>query len=357
MSQQASAYRYLNMDWVRYVLAAAVVVAHYSILTGQHFIFPISSASAVGIFFGLSGFLVYASYERAASLRQYIANRARRILPPYVFIVVGCAIGLAFVSKLSPGQYFTDIAFWKYLASNLAFLNFLQPNLLGVFEHSVTSAVNGSLWTLKVEWMLYLSIPLFCYVVRRFRWAFDYVIAGIFLCSVIYRQVMLMQYEATGNELYRILSYQFAGQMVYFYTGVLVFRHLDWVSTHRWQLFLLCIVALASAEWMENDLLANPWLSMLYNLVQPFAAVCVALIISVSRPFFGTAVQRLGNCSYEIYLFHFPVIQLVVLWALPFRFAPAIVFALTLLTVFVISFIYNKGYSSIKNHICNDHRN
>ena len=353
----SQANRYLNMDWVRYVLATAVVVAHYSFLTGQHLVFPISSGSAVGIFFGLSGFLVYASYERASNLKQYIANRARRILPPYIFIVVGCAVGFAFISKLPIGQYFSDITFWRYLVSNLAFLNFLQPELPGVFEHSVTSAVNGSLWTLKVEWMLYLSIPIFCYVVRCFRGAFDYVIAGIFLLSVLYRQLMQMCYESTGDELYHILSYQFAGQMVYFYTGVLVFRHLTWVSAHRLQVSCLCIVALALAKCMEGNLPSSHWQSMLFNLVQPIAAVCIALVISISKPVLASVIQRIGNCSYEMYLFHFPIIQLAVLWALPFRFNPAMVFSLTMLSVFVISYIYNKGYSSFKNYISNDHRN
>ena len=339
------------MDWVRYVLASAVVVAHYNILTGQSFFFPISSASAVGVFFGLSGFLVYASYERATSMSRYIANRARRILPPYLFVVIGCAFALAAVSTLSPRQYFADMAFWKYMAANLTFLNFLQPDLPGVFEHSVTPAVNGSLWTLKVEWLLYLSIPLFCYVVHRFRQAFDYVIVGTFLFSLLYRQLMQLQYESTGNELYRILSYQFAGQMVYFYTGVLVFRHLDWVDAHKMPVTMSCITALSIAGWMESSLPSGFFLSLLLNLIQPFASVCIALVISISRPFFPSAIRRIGNCSYEMYLFHFPIIQLVCLWGLPARYNPVLVLALTFLCVFLLSFLYSRGYSSLKNHI------
>jgi peptidoglycan/LPS O-acetylase OafA/YrhL len=108
---------------------------------------------------------------------------------------------------------------------------------------------------------------------------------------------------------------------------------------------------------MEGNLPSSHWQSMLFNLVQPIAAVCVALVISISKPVLASAIQRIGNCSYEMYLFHFPIIQLAVLWALPFRFNPAIVFSLTMLSVFVISYIYNKGYSSFKNYISNDHRN
>lgn len=357
MPQPTVAGRYLNMDWVRYVLSMAVVVAHYNILTGQSFLFPISSGAAVGIFFGLSGFLVYASYEHSDNFRQYLSRRAHRILPPYLFVVIACAIGFSSISTLTPQQYFTDAMFWKYLLSNLLFLNFLQPELPGVFEQSTVTAVNGSLWTLKVEWMLYLSIPIFCYIVRRFRCAFDGLIVAIFISSVAYHHTMERLFELTGNELYHILSYQFAGQMVYFYTGVLVFRHLNWVSTHRMFTFVSCCLVFALARWMECNLPSSYWLSAFLSFVMPFTSVCIALVICISRPFWGTAIRLLGNCSYEMYLFHFPIIQLFVLWAFPTKFAPGIAFALLLSVVFAISFIYSKGYPLVKRKIYHEDRN
>lgn len=79
-----------------------------------------------------------------------------------MLIVVACAAGLVFASDLTPAQYFTDSGLIKYLAANLSFLNFLHPTLPGVFQGQefVNPAVNGSLWTMKIEWALYLSVPL-----------------------------------------------------------------------------------------------------------------------------------------------------------------------------------------------------
>ena len=110
---------------------------------------------------------MYGSYIKRDSWLGFVKSRAKRIVPPYVKIVLLCAIGLSLVSTLPLTKYFTDAGLWKYLAANLAFLNFLQPTLPGVFEHNNVDAVNGSLWTLKVEWMLYLTIPVFFFLIRN----------------------------------------------------------------------------------------------------------------------------------------------------------------------------------------------
>ena len=73
-----------NLDIVRYYLSFAVLFAHFAELTGTTNYFPTSSYTAVGGFFMLSGFLVFYSYLRNKTLKQYFLRRAQRILPPYV---------------------------------------------------------------------------------------------------------------------------------------------------------------------------------------------------------------------------------------------------------------------------------
>lgn len=51
-----------NMGMVRYVLAIAVIIAHYNELVGANIYFPVTSYVAVGGFFSLSGFLIYGSF-------------------------------------------------------------------------------------------------------------------------------------------------------------------------------------------------------------------------------------------------------------------------------------------------------
>lgn len=160
--------RFYQMDLVRYYLAISVIVAHFNLIFSKSLFWPTDSGTAVGVFFGLSGFLVYASYQRSRNYSSYIFNRAKRILPSYYIVVLSCALLLCFMSDLGIKEYFLSSSFWKYVISNLAFLNFIQPELPGVFTDNAIPAVNGSLWTLKVEWMLYLTIPLFVYIQEKF---------------------------------------------------------------------------------------------------------------------------------------------------------------------------------------------
>ena len=207
-----------NLDIVRYYLSFAVLFAHFAELTGTTNFFPTSSYTAVGGFFMLSGFLVFYSYLRSKSLKQYFLRRARRILPPYMAIVLLCAVVGAFVTNMSAGDYFTSSQFWQYLGANLTFANFLQPALPGVFTGQVYEAVNGSLWTMKIEVLLYLSIPISAWLLSRYNKAWTLVV--IYVLSYIYKVYMGHLYIESGDMIYRIMQRQVGGQLLFFYSGV-----------------------------------------------------------------------------------------------------------------------------------------
>lgn len=113
-------------DILRYYLALVVFCIHFSVLT-QAFTFDwiTSSGEAVSGFFCLSGFLVCLSYLKTPDLRTYVSKRLRRILPPYWFIVLLCAFGGVCLTHYTAAGYFTHGQWWRYLLSNLTFLNFL----------------------------------------------------------------------------------------------------------------------------------------------------------------------------------------------------------------------------------------
>ena len=317
------------MDVVRYYLALSVVIAHYNLLTGHSIPWITSSYTAVGGFFALSGFLIFGSYIRHSDLKSYITSRMRRLLPPYIFIVTACAIGLVAVSSLCASQYFSDSGLIKYLAANLSFLNFLHPGLPGVFEgdNFVNTAVNGSLWTMKIEWALYLSVPLVYFLYKRFRWNNTMTFVVIILLSVAYRLLFYHLYASTGNNIYFILSRQFFGQMCYFYTGVLIYFHFDRFMRYKWHIIIACLIIILSLNKLPY-----------YNItIQPFVDATLVLWVSLVGSW-GYRLSRHDNISYDIYLFHYPVIQVCV-WAGAGTLPEAASLAIVLLSTVLLSVI------------------
>ena len=160
-----------NFDLLRFVFAAMVFFVHaYQLSRAPELAWlsqVFSSGIAVQCFFVVSGFLIFMSYENSASLGQYFGKRVRRIYPAYFTVVVLCALLGVLLSSMSWQDYYASADFYRYLIANLVFLNFIQPALPGVFDANHLSAVNGALWTLKIEVMFYLSVPVIVWLLRR----------------------------------------------------------------------------------------------------------------------------------------------------------------------------------------------
>lgn len=292
-----------NLDIVRYYLSFAVLFAHFAELTGTTNFFPTSSYTAVGGFFMLSGFLVFYSYLRSKSLKQYFQRRARRILPPYMAIVLLCAVVGVFITNMSAGDYFTSSQFWQYLGANLTFANFLQPALPGVFTGQVYEAVNGSLWTMKIEVLLYLSIPISAWLLSRYNKAWTLVV--IYVLSYIYKVYMGHLYIESGDMIYRIMQRQVGGQLLFFYSGVALLLYFDYFQRNVKWLFPIALVLAVASKYVD-------W----FDAIEPLCMAIVIIGFAYNCRWF-VWMRKYDNIAYDIYLFHFPIIQLVVYWGLP----------------------------------------
>lgn len=333
--------RFYQMDIARYYLALSVIIAHFNIVFDKDVFWPTDSGTAVGVFFGFSGFLVYASYLRHNSLKGYIVSRAKRILPAYSIVIVSSALLLSFVSSYDAVSYYLSTDFWKYLAANLTFMNFLHPDLPGVFTGHNVSAVNGSLWTLKVEWGLYLSIPFFVYVLKRYRVNFLVAVATLFGISLLYNSIMNYCYTLTGTELYYRLSYQFAGNFTYFYTGVCLYKYKDFLTKNK--LLFLCLgITLIAIHYIMMSIISDKTVTQIISFIlYPIATVTFFLAISVAK-LISEKITIIGNCSYEMYLFHFPILQCLACSETFCSLPVYVMLGISIAIIYIISFIVNR---------------
>lgn len=313
------------MGLIRYVLAFAVIVVHFNVVTGADYYFPISN-QAVGGFFALSGFLVYGSYMRSGNLLHFVKRRARKILPPYLTIVLLCAFLLGFTLTPHDWNSYFSTDWLKYLGANLSFLNFLHPSLPGVFGGE---AVNGSLWTIKIEWLLYLSVPIVIWSIRKWAIKNELVFFIIlYLLSAFYRMGFLWLYDMNGQEIFNILSRQVFGQLCYFYTGVVLFKYYDLFRKHIVMFLAIAVVMVVASQ-------LNGWIA---TLCEPVGVS--VLTIGISMLLGGwLSIFNKNNVSYEMYLFHLPIIQLVWLYHEPLHIGFPGAFVLSIACVLAASIL------------------
>lgn len=287
-------------DIIRYYLSFVVVFAHYSVLTGaNNFNWITSSGEAVQGFFILSGFLVFYSFINKPNYKNYIIKRIKRIFPAYFFIVILCGFILgSIVTSAHLKEYFFSLHFIKYLIANISFLNFIEPTLPGVFTQNIIPAVNGSLWTMKVELLLYASVPITFYLLKRYNKL--PVIIGIFAFSFAYIEVFNYLYNQTNSTIYSILKYQVGGQLIYFYAGTAILLYFNYFQKY---IKILFPIALILYIFKDHNLL--------FTYLKPLSFA--TLIIGTAYNFkYLNFLHKYDNVAYGIYLFHFPIIQLVV---------------------------------------------
>jgi len=290
-----------NFDLLRFAFAFIVFLYHAHVLSGRTELAGLSrwlSADfAVESFFVVSGFLVFMSYENSASIGDYFSKRTRRIYPAYFTVVTLAALGGILVTTLPLTQYLS--ANWlRYIAANLAFLNFLAPELPGVFQSNAVHAVNGALWTLKIEVMFYIAVPVIALVcVRLGRWQ---TLGALYALSVAYALGMEHLARETGSEVYVQLGRQLPGQLSYFLGGAACFYFLDVFARHwRWG-FPAALLSLLVPLPRAIDV-----------AVEPAALGILVVYLAVGARYLGN-FGRYGDFSYGIYIIHFPVLQTLI---------------------------------------------
>lgn len=321
-----------NMGVMRYLLVLSVFVTHYNILTGTEYGFFIEGYDAVGCFFSLSGFLVYGSYLRRRShaghyLSGYFKSRALRLLPAYVTTVLFFAIVLVAVSTLPAWQYFGSWHFWKYLGANLGFVNFVEPTLPGVFEGMRMDAVNGSLWTMKIEWMLYLAVPVLVWLSARLHNRATAVLTTVYLLSAAWVVIFFHLYENSGRGIYEILGRQVFGQLCYFCSGVLIYYWFDELMRRRWLMLAVAVLCYYSVSFLDFGL---------GLLFRPIGLTYIVIMLSMTGRW-GTWEGKRDNVSYNIYLVHWPMTQVAVVMGLPEALGDGLSFVVVLFATVVLS--------------------
>ena len=308
-------------DFLRFFFAANILLAHLCELSQNkslEFLSNFSNSSiAVKGFFIISGFLVAKSYTNTPSLKEYFIKRAKRILPAYFVVLLFSAVTLSFFSSFNFLEYFTDINVYKYLGWNSIFLNFMHPCLPGLFENNLICAVNGALWTLKVEEGFYIVLPFIFYAIKKSKKSF-LILGSLYISSLLYWFVM----DFYLNQ--PLLAKQLPGYLAYFVTGIFLFLNFNFVLENKKMLFFASILLLIISRFSPFQI----------DVFYPAAFGLMVIIAAYSLPFLNN-FGKYGDFTYGLYIYHFPIIQLFRQYDLFEKYNPILMaFSVILITLF-----------------------
>lgn len=284
-----------NINMVRFFAAIGVLAAHAHILSdgSQDWLCRLTGVTwgslAVCFFFFVSGLYVSKSLEKCQKGSKYFVSRIKRLIPPLAMVILVTVFIMGpCMSSLGFKEYFGNAGTWKYLA-NICLIP--VHDLPGVFKSgNILSTVNGSLWTLPLEFICYI-ILFFAYKLKLLQkdksviWGF-----GIAVVSVASYWL--------GNRMSSSVILSAAQAVILFFMGVFYYVRRD-------RLYLdIRIGFLAILGWAAFCCLRIPFFG---NILFLPAMITIFFLGTKQRL---PKASQLGNLSYAIYLTAFPIQQI-----------------------------------------------
>jgi len=267
--------------------------------------------TGVWIFFILSGYLIAASWGQYPRFNVFIAKRVLRIFP-------GLAVALL-LTVIITGFFFTSLSavdFFNHTSTITYFNNILlyntQFSLPGVFTNNpFPGSVNGSLWTLAYEFTMYLMVGVLGSLGLLKKMSVKKIWAGLLILQII---VLLVGIEHFQISLFYLRIDRLITLGLMFMSGVLYNQ-----AKKR--------IVLNTPGGVAALITYIIFSSLLPSFTAIFAAtLLVYAIFSIGNSkkfaFFG----RYGDFSYGIYIYSFPIQQMIAVLLAPS--SPYVMFAI-----------------------------
>lgn len=294
----ASQHRENNFDFVRLVAASFVLFSHMYALMGRSEpeLATDHSLGNIGllIFFSISGYLVTLSWLSDPDPLRFLMRRSLRIWPALAVIVFisGFIIAPLFGER-SLAELVTSREFFAFLSN----LTFIPPYKgLDAFAGLPLREVNGSLWTIPIEFLCYIvTVTILGFRISLGRWLLLLTLGA----AGIYYFLAVSGRDPSGIAASHPFIMRFISLWFFFAVGALI------------------------AAWCRSRIPAALMLASLiagiFLLIAGQALIGLLLALPITIVTFGRAswpiirrAGRLGDFSYGLYLYAWPCQQIVV---------------------------------------------
>ncbi len=303
-----------NFDFLRFIAAILVIITHSYALSGlgdKDFLVYLTKKNisfshlGVAVFFVMSGYLIFQSAINTNSVLSYFWKRILRIVPGLLAVLIICVFILGpIISNLSLGAYFSNSETYLHLLS-VTIYNISHLDLPGVFVNNPSQSVNGSLWTLQYEFTCYIFVAFFVFIFPSIVKIKNYLLVGIFILMIFIRIFLGEKYfwfnYSSPYLLGLNLMYTFEW-FAYFISGMVLFIMKDKLKS-------VGLVSAILLIFYVMFLILNYTIFARYLLYLLVPAIVYYIVFKLPRISF---ISKHGDISYGMYIWAFPVQQLII---------------------------------------------
>ena len=287
-----------NFDLIRLVAVLDVAIDH--IFGGENIFCKI--IPGVPIFFFVSGFLVYGSYEKSILSSQYpnfnfFVKRFLRIYPALII----CTL-LTILSVWQNGYFnsinisFKDFTTW--FLGQVTFLQFYSPHFWSGYG---LGNPNGCLWTISTEIQFYLLTPIIFFIANRFSKLKFILFISFFLILNLFN----IHFNDRSNYFLKLFFYSSPPWIYMFLIGCFIYKSKNLINLINkipyfiiFSLFIFTYISSKDIGWGDS--------------LNPIGFIILVLLVLKSAYTFPSLSDRIlkrNDFTYGIYMYHIPIIN------------------------------------------------
>lgn len=315
-------------DIIRYWAAISVMLGHYAWKiqsfsdNGKQFMVAICKISVffpgVVVLFSLSGYLVAASYERSKSPKDYFVRRVLRMYPE---LWVCTLVNLICIVIMAYNMLDRTILLW------IGTQFFGIANTPSCLSDFATGSVNGALWTIFTELQLYVVLGCIYKWIKKFdvkKWIFLFL---FLIASNILTDFFSQNMSGIAGE---IIGRLFLPYALWFFIGVFCYINREYVLPVLKKATVPLLIIYTILYFIPVDI-PGYYTNIAIGLLLP--------LIVIGGGYFLPKMRFSTDLSYEIFLYHWIVLNIMVHYDLINRWSWWVCLMIFILGTFALSWI------------------
>lgn len=300
-----------NFDLIRFLAAVQVLYMHsmeHLKIDGIVAVFYdtfLQYFPGVPIFFTVSGFLIFRSFDLNNNLKKYIINRTLRLFPALCVCIFFTALLLIFFSSQ---QLLSNTKFYLWVLGQISIFQFYTPDILRFWG---VGTPNGSLWTISVEIQFYILVPIVFIIFKKLK-------SNIFLFILIFFSILLNIIMATTTESipHKLFFVSVVPYLFNFLSGAFFYvywEELKRVVENKFLMFIsIYMIYFSIFGVILNYELYSYKIHNIFQIITPILLSVTVLSFAFSFNNLSEKILKNNDISYGIYIYHMLIVNTLI---------------------------------------------